>query len=244
MNESLNHELTYRRRNIAGVIHRRRLDVVEWMFARYVDPATRSWADFGCSNAYVMQRIVQTGRYSFRRLAGFDSEQHLIEGARRRGIPNAEFFTFELNDVQKVGETFDLVTCMETLEHVGNLRNAIANLVVHVNRGGLLLVTAPNETGLPGTFKFVARLLLRRNPYGDFFARGGRVDYVKSLLTGGRIERFREPPRHGWGPHLGFDYRLMEDEIGLHVRDGVLTRVARDRASLGMNLIYLYRRVT
>lgn len=237
------HELTYRKTNLAGFIHRNRLRAVFRMFERYVSPATTSWADFGCSNGFIMQEIVKLGRYSFARLAGFDVVAELLEAARAKGIPNARFDTFNLNAVQPVRETFALVTCMETLEHVGNLENAIANLVNHVEKGGLLLITAPNETGGPGLVKFFARMALRRNAYGDFFARGGRSDYVNALLHGGRIDRFREPARHGWGPHLGFDYRVMEAQIDArYVQSGILAPVARDRASLGMNFIYLYRR--
>jgi 2-polyprenyl-3-methyl-5-hydroxy-6-metoxy-1,4-benzoquinol methylase len=152
------HETTYRRRDLAGIIHRNRLRAVVRTFCRYVDSDTRSWADFGCSNGFIIEEIVKLKRYSFTRLAGFDNTPELIERAREKQIPAAEFHLFDLNAVVASPETFDLVTCMETLEHVGHLENAIANLVAHVRAGGLLLLTVPNETGLAGLIKYFGRL--------------------------------------------------------------------------------------
>ena len=241
---ALVHEATYRKTNVAGIIHRNRLRAIIRLFSRYVSPNTTSWADFGCSNGFVIQQIVNLQKYSFARIVGFDAVPELVEGAREKDIPNAEFRVVNLNTVQPAAEKFALVTCMETLEHVGNMENAVANLVPHVEPGGLLVITVPNEVGLPGLFKFFARLALRRDAYGDFFARHSRTDYVKCLLTGASTRRFREPARHGWGPHLGFDYRVMEAAIDeFYIRTRILAPVAKDRASLGMNFIYLYRRL-
>jgi 2-polyprenyl-3-methyl-5-hydroxy-6-metoxy-1,4-benzoquinol methylase len=238
------HEATYRRANIAGIIHRNRLRAIIQLFRRHISPDTASWADFGCSNGYVIQQILDLKEYSFRRVVGFDAVPELVENARSRGIRDAEFRVFNLNTVEAAPEKFALVTCMETVEHVGNVENALANLVAHVESGGLLLITAPNEIGWPGLTKFFARLALRRNAYGDFFARHSRADYVKRLLTGAPISPFRQPPRHGWGPHLGFDYRVMEAKIDeRYIQPGTLALVTKERPSLGMNHIYLYRRL-
>jgi 2-polyprenyl-3-methyl-5-hydroxy-6-metoxy-1,4-benzoquinol methylase len=238
------HEATYRRANIAGIIHRNRLRAIIQLFRRHISPDTASWADFGCSNGFVIQQIVNLQTYSFARIVGFDAVPELVENARAKRIPNAEFRVLNLNAVQPATGKFALVTCMETLEHVGNMEGALANLVAHVETGGLLMITAPNEIGAPGLFKFFGRLALRRNAYGDFFASHSRADYVKRLFTGAPIRHFREPARHGWGPHLGFDYRVLEAEIDeQYIRTRILAPVAKDRASFGMNHIYLYRRL-
>jgi len=243
--ELLVHESTYRKRNLVGLIHRNRLRAIQRAFLRHVDPATSSWVDFGCSNGFVIEEIVNMKRFSFTKLVGIDHSPELLDAARAKNIANAEFRFFDLNTVQAAPEQFDLVTCLETLEHVGNVESAIANLVEHVRPGGLLLLTVPNETGLPGLLKYGGRMAVRRNPYGDFFARGSRADYVMHLLTYRRIDGFREPGRRGWGPHLGFDYRRMRDEIeARYVKTGRLAPMAEDRTALGMNLLFLYRRRT
>jgi SAM-dependent methyltransferase len=241
--ETLVHETTYRKRNPVGWIHRNRLRAVAATFDRYLAPSVTSWLDAGCSNGFIVETMLARKPGQFRRIAGFDNTPELIAGARGKGIPNARFEVFDLNLVQPATERFDLVTCLETLEHVGNVENAIANLVDRVNTGGLLMLSVPNETGLPGLVKLAGRAAVRKNPYEDFFAKGGRARYVSRLLLNRRIDGFRPGGRSGYGPHLGFDYRTME----AHVRDkyvdaGVLERHAREITTLGMNVLLVYRK--
>lgn len=241
--EILVHETTYRKRNPVGWVHRNRLQAVAGVFARHLDSSIATWADFGCSNGFVIGEIVAQKRHPFRRIAGFDNTQELIERARAKGIERAEFDVFDLNVVRPATEKFDLVTCLETLEHVGNIHNAIANLVERVRDGGLLVISVPNETGLPGFVKLVGRAIVRRNPYDDFFAEGGKARYVGRLLAYRRIDDFRKPTQGGYGPHLGFDYRTMQDHVReTYVKPGALVPCAREVTMLGMNVLLVYRK--
>jgi SAM-dependent methyltransferase len=241
--KTLVHETTYRKRNPVGWVHRNRLRAVAAAFDRYLTPSVTSWLDAGCSNGFIVESMVAHRPDQFQRIAGFDNTAELIERARGKGIPNARFEVFDLNTVQPAAERFGLVTCLETLEHVGNIPNAIANLVDRVEPGGLLLLSVPNETGLPGLVKLAGRAAVRRNPYGDFFAGGGRARYVRHLLAGRRIDGFRQPGRDGYGPHLGFDYRSMEDHVrDTHVTTGVLQEHGREITTMGMNVLLVYRK--
>lgn len=243
--EEVIHETTYRKRNLVGLIHRNRLQTVRRAFERHVDPGATSWADFGCSNGFMFEEILAMNRFSFKRLVGIDSSAEFIEMARAKRIPNAEFRLFSMNTVQPVEERFDVVTCLETLEHVLNVENALANLVASVNRGGLLMLTVPNEVGIIGFVKLVGRAAVRRNPYGTFFANGRRMEYVTRLLTYRRIDGFRGPAKNGYGPHLGFDYRTMEDHItGHYVTGGVLSPPVESFTVMGMNVLLVYRRTS
>jgi SAM-dependent methyltransferase len=239
--ETLVHETTYRKRNPIGWVHRNRLQAIGDAFARHVDTATASWADFGCSNGFIVEQMVAQN-HGFRRIAGFDNTAELIEQARAKEIPNATFDVFDLNRISAPEERFDLVTCFETLEHVGHLHNAIANLVERVRDDGRLLISVPNETGWPGLVKFLGRAAVRRNPYDDFFVDGGRARYLGRLLLNRRIDGFRKP-RNGYGPHLGFDYRSMEDHLrATYVAPGILTPRAREITTLGMNVLLVYQK--
>ncbi|MDH4036495.1 MAG: methyltransferase domain-containing protein [Candidatus Krumholzibacteria bacterium] len=241
--ETLVHETTYRKRNPVGWVHRNRLRAVAAAFDRYLTQSVTSWLDAGCSNGFIVEAMVAHRLAQFQRIAGFDNTPGLIERARAKGIPNAAFAVFDLNTVQPATERFALVTCLETLEHVGNIENAIANLVDRVEAGGLLLLSVPNETGLPGLVKLAGRAAVRRNPYDDFFADGGRARYVSRLLLNRRIDGFRKSGRGGYGPHLGFDYRTMEDHLrDTYVTKGVLERRAREITTLGMNVLLVYRK--
>ena len=241
--KTLVHEATYRKRSPVGWVHRNRLRAIAAAFARHVTPATSSWADFGCSNGFIIEQIVAHKRHEFERIVGFDNTPELLERARAKEIPGAVFEHFDLNRVQPAGERFDLVTCLETLEHVGDITSAIANLVDRVDAGGLLLISVPNETGWPGFAKLAGRAAVRRDPYGDFFAGGGRARYVARLLLNRRIDGFRPSGRTGYGPHLGFDYRTMEDHLrATYLEAGVLEPRAREITTLGMNVLLVYRK--
>lgn len=241
--KSLVHETTYRKRNPVGWVHRNRLQAVLRAFQRHVPASATSWLDAGCSNGFIIAEVIARDPAHFTRIVGLDHAADLVEQARARGIAGARFDMFDLNTVQPAQERFDVVTCLETLEHVGNVENAIANLVDRVQPGGVLLLSVPNETGLPGLVKLTGRALVRRNPYDDFFARGGRARYVMHLLFNRRIDAFRQPARAAWGPHLGFDHRTMQDHLRRAcVERGILETRARETTTLGMNVLLVYER--
>jgi len=241
---ALTHEDTYRRGHPAWRIHRARLDAIENVMREHALREGGSWADFGCSNGFVIEEIVRRGAVGFERIAGFDHSPELLEGARAKGIARATFEPYDLNEGDpSPRETFDVVTCFEVLEHVGDYRRALAHLAAHVSPGGLLILTVPNEAGLPGLVKLVGRKVLRPDPYEDFFQHASVWRYVGSLVTGRSIDGFRVPGRSGYGPHLGFDYRALKRHIDVrYLQPGDFEALAERRTLLGMNVVLVYRR--
>ena len=238
------HEATYKRRGIASLIHRQRLRVIQRVFSSHVPDTATSWADFGCSNGFIIETVVKTRPASFRRVAGYDHKEELLALARGKNLPNAEFRRFDLNLPGDVAERFDVVTSFETVEHVANYRAAFVNFYNHVGDGGLLIVTAPNEIGLAGLAKFLGRMALRRDAYPGFFSDRGKLSYAWALLTGGPIESFRKPSPGGYGPHLGFDYRRLDDFVKAEfLSTGKLEPVERFFSALRMNVVYVFRRL-
>ena len=157
-------------------------------------------------------------------LFGFDHSTELLAAARSRNIRNAVFGYVDLNEPPRARERlFDIVTCFETLEHVGKVHNAIETLLASCKPGGTLIISVPNEIGLPGLFKYVARKVVRRRPYDSFFRERSEADYVRDLLTGKSISVFRDPAADGWGQHLGFDWRVVLE----HLNDSNSCRVLR-----------------
>jgi SAM-dependent methyltransferase len=134
-----------------------------------------------------------------------------IEAARRRGIPGARFEPFDLDIPEDEPEiAFEIVLCLEALEHTGNYRIGLGKLARATRPGGYLLISVPNERGLPGVLKFFGRKVLMRQTYENFFRGQPQGPYVRALLRGANLETFRQPPRHGWGDHLGFDIVRFE----------------------------------
>jgi SAM-dependent methyltransferase len=210
------HSLTYRVRSLRNLPHRMRLRAIE-REVRRLDLGGGTYADFGCSNGFVTERIRRlTGAA---RAWGFDHlEEHLEIG--RAQYPAIEFSLLDLNQATSTPTRFDFVTCLETLEHVGDLETAIDNLLAATKPGGTALITVPVEVGLRGVAKFAAKMA-----YGYTLSELPRARalwrrYVIALLTGRRMSQFRDR-RRGWGTHFGFDYRDLDDALR---RNGVQFR--------------------
>lgn len=217
----MDHSLIYREFKLRNLPHWLRLRGVLRVLKR-VGIDSRSWADVGCSNGYIVGRVLEETSPS--EVFGFDHLESHLEVARER-VPAAQFLTIDLNRVDEPARRFDVVSCFETLEHVGHLRNAITSLAAMVEPGGRLIITVPIEIGFGGTLKYVIkrriyRYSLSELPEGD----GCSARYEKALFAGSRMSSFRSPERDGWGTHFGFDWRDVDDIL----RDMAIQYTARN----------------
>ncbi|THH38554.1 class I SAM-dependent methyltransferase [Aliishimia ponticola] len=55
---------------------------------------------------------------------------------------------------EKLDENFNVVTCIEVLEHIENPRNAFREARKLLKQGGLFLISTPNASGVYSRFKF------------------------------------------------------------------------------------------
>ena len=207
------HEKSYSKTNLVSVIHRNRLKEIIKIISKYFYKKNKGilWADFGCSDGFIIEQVQKSLKpIKFDKIIGFDHSHDLINFANKRNLKNSTFKYFNMNEVQDSMQKFDLVTCFETVEHVGNQNNAIKNLFDHIKKDGLLILAVPNETGLIGIIKFLGRYILRLNPYGNFFDGQSRISYLSHLIKNNSINNFRKNNQEGYGPHLGYDYRDTE----------------------------------
>ena len=238
------HETSYQGRGFAAMIHRSRLHRCLRLFRELPLPATGRFADFGCSNGFIIEQLQRQVLTSGWQWAGFDHEEDLLALARDRQLPDTSFEFVDLNQVnEQWRHQFNIVACLETLEHVGNYRHALGTLHESCKPGGWVVISIPNERGLPGLVKFLGRMTLRRNPYDDFFEGKSAWAYAGRLLTGGPIEDFREPEAPGWGPHLGFDWRAFEQALQAQfLESGDYTLELRAFTPGRFNLFYVFRK--
>lgn len=239
------HEKSYSLKYLGGFVHRSRLKRIKEILRRHLTEDVRSWADFGCSNGFIIERVIRDNDISFDRITGYDHSEELLEMARARNLENISFQYCDmslppLHGLQ--GDLYQMVTCLETLEHVADYHVSFEHLYASTEPGGVIIVAVPNETGLVGLIKLLARQIARRNPNEDFFADKSLAQYVKRLLSGGNIEQFRPSRPQGYGSHLGFDYRrLLEFVDSRYVVPGFLSVVEKSRTTFGMNIIVVYR---
>jgi SAM-dependent methyltransferase len=163
------------------------------------------YADVGCGGGSITQRIVDAIKPS--RADGYDSNPDLIHAASKL-FPSISFRVWNLTCADPRRERYDLVTCLETLEHIEDLQAALTNLLDITAR--TLLITVPIELGLLGAVKFAGKAMLGRRPLGSEHS-GSAFSYLKTLLAGGDVSRFRVRSNAGhWFSHTGFDYRKID----------------------------------
>lgn len=240
------HEMSYQGWGIRPRIHRARLATIFSLFEGFDLPPRGRMADFGCSNGFILgelqERFFQDKEWEFH---GYDHAAPLIQAARERRLSHTHFDTIDMTlPLEELHAHFDLVMCLETLEHTSDAHAALMNLY-HVTRpGGTLLVSVPNEKGAQGLVKLVSRPLMYKDPYGDFFAGKSRLKYVWHLLSDRPIDSFRGHSPDGWGPHLGFDWKVFEAFLHRELVDtGRCELVRRTSSFLDFNLFYQLRRV-
>lgn len=238
------HEESYKKKNLVSIIHQQRLKLLHRLFQQYVSYSSESWADFGCSNGFIIEQIVNSGKFQFSKIIGFDHKVELLQLAREKDIPNSEFRSMNLNEIhENIEEKFDVVTCFETLEHVGDYKTAFTNLFNHLGKKGKLIITIPNETFLPGLLKFWGRMAVRRRPYENFFEKQNIWKYNWYLLTNRYIDIFRESGQPGYGPHLGFDYRKFSEHVReKYLATDCLNLIEKRFTGMGMNVVFVFQK--
>jgi 2-polyprenyl-3-methyl-5-hydroxy-6-metoxy-1,4-benzoquinol methylase len=199
----LDHSLTYTDGRIRNLPHRLRLRHIIKLLNTYASSPVTTYADFGCSNGYLTNFLA--GLIGARHSYGFDSNTDNLKAAQA-AYPTINFQKLDLNK-HHADLPFDFVTCLETLEHVGNLENALQVLLNSVKPGGTLLITVPIEIGLVGLGKIIAKRSLGR----ELKELGiSPKDYLLALFRGRRMSQFR-PGKERYATHLGFDYRYIDD---------------------------------
>lgn len=203
-------------RGIRALPHRLRLRKLLARMRQY-DFSGGSYADVGCGDGYVTAQVMRvTGA---QRCDGLDYDPALLESGGKT-FREISFVPCNLNCTLNGSNRYDFVTCFETLEHVVDLPMALRNLLHLTKPGGRLILTVPIEVGFVGTAKFLAKTVLWRDRLTEAFPLrpGMHRDYLKALLSGEGISRFR---RDGnalgyWPGHWGFDYRELDHLFNEH----------------------------
>jgi len=92
--------------------------------------------DAGCGSGRTLDELARRGRVS-----GVDTNPEAVAAARRRGHRDVRVARVE--DLPFPDGTFDLVTCLDVIEHTPDDRATLAELRRVTRPGGLLVVTVP-----------------------------------------------------------------------------------------------------
>jgi len=182
---------------LKNYIHNAPLKVVD----RLIPNANfKSAIDIGCADGVFLSTLSK----KCETLSASDINEHFVSSIRDRRI---KFYVDDIQKSQLPNNHFDLVTCLETLEHVSNPKKAISEIRRIMKSGSIGIITVPIEIGLPVLIKFLGRIML------GYPAKYRRM-YSPSELYRAIIKKAdREYHKEHLG-HKGFDYR----DIIKHVR--------------------------
>ena len=92
--------------------------------------------DAGCGSGRTLDELARYGR-----VAGVDANPDAVELARRRGHRDVRVARVE--ELPFRAESFDVVTCLDVVEHTPDDRATLSELRRVTREGGVLLVTVP-----------------------------------------------------------------------------------------------------
>ncbi len=117
----------------------------------HCDPKTRTplsgkpVLDMGCGAGLLTEPLARMGGS----VTGVDAAPENIAVAKAHAMQSELAIDYRAGEIDAVaGETFDLVTCLEVIEHVADPASFIAGLAGLLAPGGLLVLSTPNRTAL------------------------------------------------------------------------------------------------
>jgi SAM-dependent methyltransferase len=116
--------------------YRGRRRVIRAELDRLPLPAGAAILDAGCGSGRTMQELVDYGTVS-----GIELSEPAAEVARARGL--GEVMIGRLEELPWAEESFDLITCLDVIEHTPDDRVTLAELWRVCRPGGYLLLTVP-----------------------------------------------------------------------------------------------------
>jgi 2-polyprenyl-3-methyl-5-hydroxy-6-metoxy-1,4-benzoquinol methylase len=168
---------------------------------------TKMYSDFGCSNGYLTK--IFSDILSSITACGYDHHSENIKIAKSN-YPNINFDYIDLNKVNEFSNKSDVISCFETLEHVGKPQNAIKSIKNACQMGTSIVISVPIEIGFWGIIKYIIKRFFFKY---DLPINCSDLDYFYALLTGRDINRYRQQVAEGYGSHFGFDYRIIDKMI-------------------------------
>lgn len=164
--------------------------------------------DVGCGAGLLTEPLARLGAT----VTGIDGSPEVIAIGRNHAAAQGLQIDYRVGDVQELKGEFDLITCMEVIEHVADPAAFMKALAKRLRRDGLLVLSTPNATSWSRLMLITIGEGLGRIPKGTHdFDKFVAPDRMKTLLADAGlkcldIEGVAWEPRRGL--HLSDDVRL------------------------------------
>lgn len=172
--------------------------------------------DVGCAYGWFLAEAKQAGMDG----TGIEPDPEIAEAARRLGL---DVRTGYFPEAVGPGETFDVVSFNDVLEHLADLDGILEACRTILAPGGLLVVSAPSSEGVLYRIATLLARLGARAPLGRLWQEGFPSPHL-SYFSPGSLDRLMA--RHGLQPHgrrrlRTFSCRGLRDRIGFDSRHRV-----------------------
>ena len=164
--------------------------------------------DVGCGAGLLAEPLARLGAA----VTGVDASPELIGVAAEHALRSGLDIRYVAADVRALDGRFDLITCMEVIEHVADPARFLKALAERLAPGGLLILSTPNATGWSKLLMITLAEGLGRIPRGTHqFGKFIPPERMKALLgdaglTCLDVEGIAWTPLRGL--HLSDDVRL------------------------------------
>jgi 2-polyprenyl-3-methyl-5-hydroxy-6-metoxy-1,4-benzoquinol methylase len=165
--------------------------------------------DIGCQDGRLLSMAAEMGF----RVSGLEPSEEYAEKARRN-LPQAVITKGILGD-EVADPKADVVTFLETLEHIADPRSALVDVRARTVPGGLIVISVPSWTYFKAKywlFRVLRRTQSQIHTHITCFSRAS-LDEVATVLGGTAI--YVEPT--GWHGPLRFANRIVRTASKLHV---------------------------
>lgn len=168
----------------------------------------RTALDVGCGAGLLAEPLARLGAH----VTGIDASPELIEVAREHASASLLKINYRAGELSELSGEFDLITCMEVIEHVRDPAAFVAALAERLARNGLLILSTPNATGLSKLLMITIGEGLGRIPRGTHdFEKFIGPEQLKVLLSEADLKAI-DVEGIAWSPtrglHLSDDVRL------------------------------------
>jgi 2-polyprenyl-6-hydroxyphenyl methylase/3-demethylubiquinone-9 3-methyltransferase len=164
--------------------------------------------DVGCGAGLLAEPLARLGA----KLTAIDASPELIEVAREHARAMAIEIDYRAAAVEEIEGQFDLITCMEVIEHVADPAAFMTALAKRLAPDGLLFLSTPNQTSWSRLMMIVIGEGFGQIPKGTHdFEKFITPERMKLLLTDARLKCL-DSEGIAWSPsrglHLSDDMRL------------------------------------
>jgi 2-polyprenyl-6-hydroxyphenyl methylase/3-demethylubiquinone-9 3-methyltransferase len=164
--------------------------------------------DVGCGAGLLAEPLARLGA----KVTGIDASPDVIAVARQHAETMGLEIDYRAGDIQALGGQFDLITCMEVIEHVAEPATFVQALAKRLAPNGLLVMSTPNATGWSRLLMITVGEGFGQIPRGTHdFDKFIGPDRMKALLSDAGLKCL-DVEGIAWSPtrglHLSEDVRL------------------------------------